>query len=125
MKHILVVEDDVCCAKIFSMLTRMVFNTTKVFVANCYCEAEEILVNNSIDVAMVDYNIGHGKTGLDLARLIKKEYPKIYVILSSGSTTDYCSEQDLNSIVDAYIPKPIVLKDLKPIADKILGCKNV
>ncbi|MDR2336210.1 MAG: PAS domain S-box protein [Burkholderiaceae bacterium] len=57
----------------------------EVVVASSAAEAEDILRGRTdIDVVFSDITMSHGKSGIELARTVRLEYPDIKIVLTSG-----------------------------------------
>lgn len=85
----------------------------EVVTAGNAADAIEILKNNpAIDILFSDIVMGHGMDGIDLAHLVKHDFPAIKIVLSSGfaPTTLRRGPNALNDFT--FIPKPYRLADL-------------
>src|ERR1051325_6123806 len=81
-------------------------------------DARGFLTNESFDLAVLDVNLGRD-SGLELARLIRSEYPDTNVIMVTG-TADFTSVSDarLAGALD-YLIKPVGPRDLTDAVERI------
>ncbi len=84
---ILIVDDEVLIAQDLKETLEAV-GYKSVYRANGYAKAIEIINLNSIDLVMLDINLNHKFTGLDLAEFINKNYQIPFIYLTSYSDND-------------------------------------
>jgi len=78
--------------------------------------ASDLIKENSYDLVFLDHNMPE-LTGLELAKLVKKNNPKTKTVMVTG----YPSMKDFfaKSVgIDEYISKPCRLEEIKNIVDK-------
>lgn len=112
MINILIVEDEFTIAlDIEQRLKKMGFNP--IGIASDYNEASSLLLENSeIDLALLDINLGEGKSGIDLGKLIlnKFDIPVVFLTAYSDDATFESAEEDKPM---GYIIKPFKDADIK------------
>jgi PAS domain S-box-containing protein len=85
----------------------------EVVVANSASEAAAILRERAdIDVVFTDITMPHGISGMELARVIRTEYPKIKVVLTSGYPLPALRREHGTLSEFAFVHKPYRLADL-------------
>jgi len=83
-------------------------------------ETLSLLKKKHIDVVFMDIRMP-GMTGLELLKILRKEYPDIRsVILSGYSDFSYAQEAIRNGAID-YLTKPVVLKDIEALLERLRG----
>ena len=83
--HILFVDDEAPTRELMSLfLTKKGF---KVSTAMNVGQGQELAERNRYDLAILDVDIG-GENGLKLLQLLKKEYPRMPVIMFTGLRSD-------------------------------------
>lgn len=116
---LLIVEDETIIAEnLKRILLRIGYKN--VFVANSYNEGEQILLENNIDLALIDINLGlHEKTGIELAALLKEEHaiPFIYITANSDNLT---LEKAKPTKPLAYLLKPFDRKNIESTLEIIV-----
>lgn len=81
---ILIVEDDPVIAHDISVVLRK--HGYKISgTAHNYNKAADMLVSKEFDLAILDVNLGTGKTGIDVAEALKNRHLKPFVFLTSYS----------------------------------------
>jgi PAS domain S-box-containing protein len=108
---VLLVEDEPDVLGLASEL--LVSIGYEVVPASSASEAVEIL-RDRIDIGVVvsDISMPHGISGLDLARLVRSQYPMIRMVLTSGYLPAPLHD-DSGQLSDvAFVPKPYRLADL-------------
>lgn len=81
--------------------------------ASSASEAVEILRGRGdVDVVLSDISMPHGISGLELARLVRSEYPKIRIVLTSGYSPAALREGKGGLGDVLFVPKPYRLADL-------------
>ena len=62
-----------------------------------------------------------GMTGLELLKILRKEYPAVKAVILSGySDFSYAQEAIRNGAID-YLTKPVVLKDIEVLLERLRG----
>lgn len=108
---ILIVEDELLIAEMLKeMLADLGYNV--VATARTFTEAQQKLNHHpSINFAILDINLGKGKTGIDLAHEIREHRPMPFIFLTS-----YSDKKTINEAIEhkpeAYLIKPFSLPDL-------------
>lgn len=78
----------------------------KVSTAKNADEAIQFLKKNPVDLMLTDYSMP-GKTGIDLARDVRRDHPKTKIILCTGYRDIFGSEKATLEIIDAKVSKPL------------------
>lgn len=108
---VLIVEDELMIAE---MLLEMLKSegVTNVYTASTFSEGLQLLANHVFDLVFMDVQIGEGKTGIDLASIIRSRYDTNIIF-----TTSYSDPKTLQSIAficpDMYISKPYRISDIR------------
>jgi DNA-binding NarL/FixJ family response regulator len=110
MIKVLVVEDEPLIAidieqvltNINYQVTDVVFNAEDAFIA---------LKKNTPDIVMLDINLGIGKTGIDVAKVINQEYQIPFIFLTSHADKLTLNEAKIAKPY-GYIVKPFSENDL-------------
>jgi len=77
-------------------------------------DALEILKNNEIAVAIIDYNLNENINGVEFASSIKHSNPLIQVIMFTGQTKIETVVDALNSgSIDTFLNKPLNMVELR------------
>ncbi len=84
--------------------------------AKNYDEAIGIVENNDIEIAFLDINMP-GKTGLELAKTLKKTRPTINIIMVTAHA-DYALSA-LRLFVSGYLMKPVMDDELREAMDNL------
>ncbi len=109
--NVLVVEDELLIAE---MLKEMLADLGHhvVATARSFTEAQQkINLHSSINFAILDINLGNGKTGIDLACEIKTNHSIPFIFLTSYADKKTIS-QAIEHKPEAYLIKPFSLPDL-------------
>lgn len=108
--RILIVEDESLVAMdMADMLTRLGYEVLPA--AYSYEEATGALQEQKPDLVLADINLSSGKTGIDLARLIRKEYNLPIVFITSHSDKSTVAEAAATQ-PNGYLVKPFSEEDL-------------
>lgn len=106
--NILIVDDEVGVRDSMQEFIEMAgFNSS---IASSAEEALELLNSNSIQVVITDILLP-GMGGLELTKLIKKEYNSD-VIVMTGYSGDYSYEEAINMGASDFVIKPVRLEEL-------------
>ncbi len=109
-KRILVVDDEVIIADdLCNTLIKLGYDALEP--ALSYKQAIEVLSNESIDMAILDINLGGRKTGMDVAEYIQ-EHLNIPFIYLSSHTDSKTLELAKNTMPYAYLVKPYGATDV-------------
>lgn len=76
-------------------------------------EAAEYLKENKVDLIMLDINLSGKMTGIDLARIVDKEWGIPFIYLTSFSD-DHTVEEAADTYPSSYLVKPFREDDLAP-----------
>jgi twitching motility protein PilT len=113
--NILVVDDEPSVRRV---AMRVLENAGhRCFPAGTSAEAVTLLGRNSFDVAMLDVRMP-GESGLELARLIQRAYPKVRVVMVTA-TADFSSvaEARVAGAID-YLVKPVPSAALRAAVER-------
>ncbi|MGY6156304.1 ATP-binding protein [Paraburkholderia graminis] len=81
--------------------------------ASSASEAVDILrERRDLDVVISDISMSHGMSGIELARLLRSDYPKIRVVLTSGYSPAALRDGKGGLSDVLFVPKPYRLADL-------------
>jgi len=92
------------------------------FISNNPTDTLEYLVSNSVDVLMIDIELGANITGIDVARKLREVNKDAYVICLSGYM-DYVFQALKVKIFD-YLLKPISYEKLKDCILRLINDMN-
>ncbi|MCG7400439.1 ATP-binding protein [Caballeronia zhejiangensis] len=111
VETVLLVEDEPDVLGVASeLLTSIGYDVVP---ASSASEAVEILrERRDIDVVVSDISMSHGMNGIELASLVRSDYPQIRVVLTSGYSPPWLRDAQ-NRLSDVlFVPKPYRLADL-------------
>ncbi len=118
---VLIVDDD----EILRRELRDFFDGEEVLEAESGEGALNILRRvNDIGVVILDVMM-EGISGLDVLTAIKKNDPKLVVIIVTGTSSKETAIEALKSHADDYIEKPIDVKRLKDIVERFLDGESL
>ncbi|SAK60757.1 PAS domain-containing sensor histidine kinase [Caballeronia ptereochthonis] len=110
-ERVLLVEDEPDVLGLASELFRSI--GYEVVAASSASEAAAILKDRSdIDVVFSDITMPHGISGIELARLVRSDHPKVKVVLTSGYPLAALRAQHGTLHEFAFVHKPYRLADL-------------
>jgi len=72
-----------------------------------------------LSIAILDLNVKKGLGGIETAKILKKIYPDIKIVLTSGSLDLDKIHSKLDIKVDSYLTKPFNLEKLTSIIEKL------
>jgi DNA-binding NtrC family response regulator len=102
---ILLVEDDLLVAQTLQMVLRDNFELRHVPSA---AAAQAAVEREEFDGAVLDIHLGEGtETGVDLLKTLKKRFPDLPVVMSSGHKTAALIVQCIQEGANDFIEKPI------------------
>jgi two-component SAPR family response regulator len=107
MIRALIVDDDALVARTMGRLL-----SRHIEVVDAVCDAETAMRRleiDPIDVVITDFDLGAGKTGMDLAEDVRKQFPQVRIIMVSGS---YGAPREESGVIDAFFAKPVPVADL-------------
>lgn len=121
-KNFLVVDDEIEILKfIDKALTKNGYNVTTT--TNPF-EVNDILKNGDFDIAIVDLRMPD-IDGMKLLEIIKKDFPKIEVIIITAHATIETAIECLKKGADDYLIKPFEIKELLTTVAKTLEVKEI
>jgi CheY-like chemotaxis protein len=118
--HVLIVEDQ----REVSRLLRSALETLEVDleVIEIPSGEEAILhsTNNQIDLLVSDYRLP-GMTGIELMHKVKKNHPRVKIILVTGQTDPGIRTEVAEAGADAFFIKPVPMADFLDAVERHLG----
>ncbi len=106
MIKILIVEDEFTIAMdLEARLSQLGFEP--VGIASDYQKALSLLAEHEVDIALLDINLGSGKSGIDLAKIINKRFHIPIIFLSA-----YSDEKTFQEAKEAH-PMGFIIKPFK------------
>ncbi len=118
MAHLLIADDDTDLLNTLS--EALVFYGHTVSQARNGFEALDLFHNRQPDLGIIDVEMP-GMTGLELTRTLKEEKPQFPVILITGFSHLYRPEDIFQLDIEAFLRKPLNLKELAEIVDQVLA----
>ena len=118
MPIILLVDDDENILNTYQEILELVGHT--VYTAGNPYKAIQIMKNQKIQLAILDYNLPH-MTGTQLGHLINKMNESIEIVFISGETEIHEIVKGVNYKVCKVFSKPIELDELIECIDGALG----
>lgn len=115
--NVLVVDDEnIVCNSCKRILTQKGYN---VDVALSGEEALNKVKGNGFDVVIADWKM-EGMDGIEVAKRIKKENPKIAVIMITGYPSVETSIKAMRTGISDYVPKPFTPEELSEAMSRVL-----
>lgn len=119
--RILLVDDDVSSLEVLGeVLKRAGY---EIFSAENGYEALKIIQSDSIDLAILDYELPD-TTGLELLQQIKPMQPSVPVIIMSGNTSQNIRLDVFEAGAYTFIPKPINLRQFQQFVAQALNFRQ-
>jgi CheY-like chemotaxis protein len=119
--QLLVVDDDKAIRLLLSkMLSLMGYDVS---LAGNGLQASTIFLTDCYDLVITDLEMPL-MNGLELARLVKEQSPHTPVVVITGTCDDRDWEKLNTSCVDAVIPKPFKLEEIKKAVQSFLGSRS-
>ncbi len=117
--QVLIVDDEeIVCRGLARFVKWELYGFEVAGTAGSVDEALAFLKKNPVDLAFMDIRMPE-KTGLDLLKILRREYPDVKsVILSGYSDFSYAQEAIRGGAVD-YLTKPVVLKDIEELLKRL------
>ena len=113
--NILIVEDNIITAKSIGKAIQR-FGYELAGIANSYNKAMDFLKDSSIDLIILDINLGDKKDGIHIAKELNENYKIPYIFLTSYNDTETINKiLTVNPI--GYINKPFSSKELKSMIE--------
>ncbi|BDA80032.1 hypothetical protein LPTSP3_g29620 [Leptospira kobayashii] len=121
-EHVLLVDDEEGIIDIAeSLLSDLGFAVTAVLSAD---DALKLLQKESFDLLISDIMMPGEIDGLALAEIVKKDYPNMKIILTSGFPGDL-RKREYNDLTEFhFLSKPYKAKELEETIQKVLGRKH-
>jgi CheY-like chemotaxis protein len=117
-RRLLVVDDNQTVQEVLSkMLSFLGYDVT---LAGNGLEAGTLFLTGSYDLVITDLQMPL-MNGWELSRLIKERSPSTPVMVVSGACDETHWEKTNMSCVDAIIPKPFKLKEIKGTVQRLLN----
>lgn len=116
--NVLVVDDDPLILTVVDLMVRHAGHTVRT-VAGAV-EALDVLADQPADVLVSDIRMP-GMDGLMLARMVRKDYPMIPIILMTGYLSEYSNGSASQIGVDAILRKPFKSNDLIDAISRTVG----
>ena len=114
-KHVLVVEDESGVREVCRLLLRMEGHT--VAEAKDGIEALDLFAKDRFDLVMTDF-LMPGMSGCDLAAKLKQLAPSLRILMITGYAMEVGASENH---VDAILPKPFSLADLRQAFERLLS----
>ena len=115
--NVLVVDDEnVVCNSCKKILTQKGYN---VDTALSGTEALSKVKENGFDVVIADWKM-EGMDGIEVAERIRKENPKIAVIMITGYPSVESSIRAMRTGISDYVPKPFTPEELSDAMSRVL-----
>jgi DNA-binding NtrC family response regulator len=122
LAKILVVEDDGTLQRVVQ--AQLVQMGVQVAVAGTVTHALEILRAEMQDLVLTDLNLP-GRSGLELLKTIRAEYPETSVILMTAYGTIETAVQAMKSGAYDYVTKPLHPYELRSLVSRVLERKSL
>ena len=85
--------------------------------AGTVAEAKEVLLQGRVDLVFSDINMPNRETGFALEKWVRRQFPEIKVLLTSGSPQ---AAEDTRDLLEPLIPKPYKLSMLEGRIERLL-----
>ncbi|MDZ7794210.1 MAG: response regulator [Spirochaetia bacterium] len=116
---VLLVEDDILI-RMFIKRNMMKMGYENLFEASEGAEALEMVDENSPDIVFLDIKVKGEIDGVELARNIRKNTtPHIVLVYMSAYDQSVFDEEEINSLFDYYLAKPVNPDELRALCEKI------
>jgi DNA-binding NtrC family response regulator len=115
VRTVLVVEDEEgirFCATEF--LRDCGYNVVE---ASTVAEAKEVLLQGQVNLVFSDINLPNRETGFALEKWVRRQYPEIKVLLTSGAPQ---AAEDTRDLLEPLIAKPYKLSMLESRIERLL-----
>jgi DNA-binding response OmpR family regulator len=116
---VLIVDDSTMFTQRVSCLLHD-FNLHPVLQAHDYEKASEWLLKTKIDLVLLDISLP-GKSGIELLKLIRKNYTGTKVLMISNHANEYYKEACLSIGADDFFDKSL---DFEQMTQKVQQLKN-
>ena len=119
--RILLVDDDIASLEVLGeVLNRAGYKT---FSASSGYDAMKIVQEDSLDLAILDYDLPD-TTGLELLQHKKRIRPDVFVIIMSANTSKNVKLDVFEAGAFTFIPKPIDLRQFLQFVGRALDFKD-
>ena len=85
--------------------------------AGTVAEAKEVLLRGRVDLVFSDINLPNRETGFALEKWVRRQFPEIKVLLTSGAPQ---AAEDTKDLLEPLIPKPYKLSMLEGRIERLL-----
>ncbi len=114
--RILIVEDDLSSQQYYTFVFQGKHEITLV---STIAEAKQALLSETYEIALIDFSLPGGESGLDLIKYLRDEYPGKTVSLAlTAHAFPQNKEEALASGAMEFLTKPIMSKALLDIVAK-------
>jgi DNA-binding NarL/FixJ family response regulator len=114
---VLIVDDSTMFTQRVSCLLQD-YNLNPVLQAHDYEKASDWLLKTKIDLVLLDISLP-GKSGIELLKLIRKNYPVIKVLMISNHANEYYKQACLSFGADYFFDKSLDFEQMTQIVQKI------
>lgn len=101
---VLIVDDSLIIYERLKLLLMEVEKVQNILYAGSFGDAEQILRQGGVNIVLLDIHLPD-KNGIDLLKLIKKEYPSIKVIMITNLADDHYRKLCKRLKADHFIDK--------------------
>lgn len=116
---VLLVEDDILI-RMFIKRSLIKNGWDEVFEASKSEEALDVVENNNPDVVFLDVKLRGTVDGIEIARRLRSSVvPDIVLVYMSAYNEEVFDEEEINSLFDYHLSKPVNPDELKEL------CKNI
>jgi two-component system, response regulator YesN len=117
---VLVVDDEAAIGDVMRRMLRRLLPTATVDAVLSAAQAIEMLMVQPIDLVLTDLRMP-GMDGVQLAQLIRARWPKIRVVLFSGTAAESLERAAEVVHADGYFKKPFSLESVSRVVQQVLG----
>ena len=103
-RSVLIVDDSMLVVQRIAGMLRELTCIDCVISALNYNEAEKVLANHEVDIALLDINMP-GKSGIELLNFMKEKYPCITNIMLTNQSNEYYRNLCLQLGADYFLDK--------------------
>ena len=121
--NILIVDDSVLIVEKLTGMLREAISSVSISNAGTYTGATLLLNELVIDLAMLDINLPD-KSGIELLRLIRKDYSKMKVVMVSNNTSEQYRNICLRLGANYFFDKSRDFESIPAIVINILQIKT-
>jgi DNA-binding NarL/FixJ family response regulator len=121
--NILIVDDSMLIVEKLTGILRETISNVSVINAGTYARATLLLNERTIDLAMLDINLPD-KSGIELLRLIKKDYAKMKVVMVSNNAGEQYRNICLRLGANYFFDKSRDFESIPAMVTNILQIKT-